>query len=217
MKSILIMTVALLASTLLFAAEVKNSKKSTANSGNIKMNVPVEASALNVEGSLEVRGELRLSSDSGHVTLIPASETSSTTYILPTTDGTNGQFLTTNGSGTLSWTTYHPHRANCPQGFTLIGTPDTADAFCISSTQETASTWLKAITNCYSKTTKAHLCTASEWAMSCVDEKAQNMTGHWEWVADSGSNYGRIIGLSGCDSFNGATVDASYPSRCCFR
>lgn len=221
MKTILITIIALLASTSLFAVEAQNTKKNKINSGNIKINVPVEASALDIGGDLDVGGsvnvggEIRLISNSGHVSLVPASGTSSTTYILPATDGTNGQFLTTNGSGILSWTT--PHRADCPQGFTLIGSPDTAEAFCISSTQETTSTWLKAITNCYNKPTKAHLCTASEWAMSCVAEKIKNMTGHWEWVSDSGSNYGRIIGLSGCDSFNGATVDANYSSRCCFR
>jgi len=42
---------------------------------------------------------------SGYVGLSPAAVAGSTTYTLPSADGTNGQTLTTNGSGTLSWAT----------------------------------------------------------------------------------------------------------------
>jgi hypothetical protein len=35
----------------------------------------------------------------------PVIQVGSATYTLPTTDGTSGQALTTNGSGTLSWST----------------------------------------------------------------------------------------------------------------
>ena len=53
---------------------------------------------------LDVKGTLRLSgSTSGYVGLAPAAAAGSTTYTLPSSDGTNGQSLTTNGSGTLSW------------------------------------------------------------------------------------------------------------------
>ena len=53
---------------------------------------------------LDVKGTLRLSgSTSGYVGLAPAAAAGSTTYTLPSADGTNGQSLTTNGSGTLSW------------------------------------------------------------------------------------------------------------------
>ncbi len=56
--------------------------------------------------SLDVKGALRLSgSTSGYVGFSPAAAAGSTTYTLPTADGTNGQALTTNGSGTLSWVT----------------------------------------------------------------------------------------------------------------
>lgn len=41
---------------------------------------------------------------SGYVGLQGASAAGSTTYTLPSADGTNGQVLQTNGSGTLSWT-----------------------------------------------------------------------------------------------------------------
>lgn len=53
---------------------------------------------------LDVKGTLRLSgSTSGYVGLSPAAAAGSTTYTLPSADGTTGQFLSTNGTGTLSW------------------------------------------------------------------------------------------------------------------
>ena len=189
----------------------------TAN-GNVGIGTISPSSALEVSGPVNVKGVLKLSgSNSGQVSFIAPADGGSTTYTLPTADGSDGQFLTTNGDGTLVWATLHLHRTVCPKGFNLIGTPDSSDAFCISTVQENASTWLGGIKNCYNKNIKSRLCSASEWAMSCVAEGPKNMTGHWEWVADSGSNYGRIIGLAGCDSFNGALIEASYPSRCCFR
>lgn len=54
--------------------------------------------------SLDVKGTIRLSgASSGYVGLAPASAAGSTTYTLPSADGTNGQYLSTNGSGTLAW------------------------------------------------------------------------------------------------------------------
>jgi hypothetical protein len=53
---------------------------------------------------LDVKGTLRLSgSSSGYVGFAPAAAAGSTTYTLPSADGSNGQFLKTNGAGTLSW------------------------------------------------------------------------------------------------------------------
>lgn len=58
----------------------------------------------NPGSELDVKGTLRLSgSTSGYVGLSPAAAAGSTTYTLPSGDGTTGQFLSTNGSGTLSW------------------------------------------------------------------------------------------------------------------
>lgn len=53
---------------------------------------------------LDVKGTLRLSgSSSGYVGLAPASTAGSTTYTLPSADGSSGNALVTNGSGVLSW------------------------------------------------------------------------------------------------------------------
>ena len=205
--------------------------------GNSNLDGPVNISGdVRVAGALETNGPFNLNgplkmgetvfsknmlkisgAKSGFISFVTPPEAGATTYTLPKIDGKTGEFLTTDGSGTLTWSTLKPYRINCPKDFSLIGTPDTSEVFCISTAQEQPSSWLKAIANCFSKSVKARLCTASEWAMSCVTETSKKMTGHWEWVADSGSNYGRIIGLAGCDSFNGASVDMAYGSRCCFR
>lgn len=58
----------------------------------------VGTTGLNVTGNLRLYG-----STSGYVGLAPAAIAGSTTYTLPAADGTSGQFLSTNGSGTLSW------------------------------------------------------------------------------------------------------------------
>ena len=55
---------------------------------------------------LDVKGAMRLSgSTSGYVGFTAAAAAGSTTYTLPSADGTSGQFLRTNGAGTLSWAT----------------------------------------------------------------------------------------------------------------
>lgn len=53
---------------------------------------------------LDVKGVLRLSgSTSGYVGLTAPAAAGSQVYTLPASDGTNGQFLTTSGTGLLSW------------------------------------------------------------------------------------------------------------------
>ena len=69
-------------------------------SGNVGIGTASPGSALDVKGTLRLSG-----SSSGYVGLAPAAAAGSTTYTLPSADGTTGQVLSTNGSGTLSWTT----------------------------------------------------------------------------------------------------------------
>jgi hypothetical protein len=68
------------------------------NAGFVGINQASPGSALDVKGTLRLSG-----STSGYVGLAPAAAAGSVTYTLPSTDGTTGQFLSTNGSGTLSW------------------------------------------------------------------------------------------------------------------
>jgi hypothetical protein len=68
------------------------------NDGNVGIN------NTNPGSNLDVKGTLRISGDSyGYVGLAPYSTAGGATYTLPSTSGTNGQVLSTNGSGTLSW------------------------------------------------------------------------------------------------------------------
>ncbi len=68
------------------------------STGNIGIGNASPGSALDVKGTIRLSG-----STSGYVGFSPAAAAGSTTYTLPIADGSNGQQLTTNGSGTLSW------------------------------------------------------------------------------------------------------------------
>ena len=70
------------------------------SSGNVGVGTTSAGSKLDVKGTLRLSG-----STSGYVGLAPAAAAGSTTYTLPSADGTSGQVLQTNGSGTLSWAT----------------------------------------------------------------------------------------------------------------
>ena len=75
---------------------------------------------------LDVKGTLRLSgSTSGYVGFAPAAAAGSTTYLLPAADGSAGQFLSTNGSATLSWSSSSAGVSNFSAGSTGF-TPSTA-------------------------------------------------------------------------------------------
>ncbi len=120
-----------------------------------------------------------------------------------------------------AWTAYGAAgatgRTSCPSGFTLIGTSGSAEAFCISTNEETSANWLNAVTACYNKSTTARLCSAGEWAMACVSGLPTGMTGNSEWVADLSGASGQLVGGASCGSFGIASVSHSYGSRCCFR
>ena len=59
----------------------------------------------NALAPLDVNGEMRTrGATAGYVGFKAAASTSSTTYTWPTTAGTNGYILTTDGTGTLTWT-----------------------------------------------------------------------------------------------------------------
>jgi len=69
-------------------------------SGNFGIGQATPGSKLDVKGTIRLSG-----ATSGYVGLAPAAAAGSTTYTLPAADGTSGQFLSTNGTGTLSWAT----------------------------------------------------------------------------------------------------------------
>jgi hypothetical protein len=60
----------------------------------------ITSTLLQAKGTFQLMG-----SSSGYVGFTAAATAGSTTYTLPSADGTSGQALTTNGSGTLVWST----------------------------------------------------------------------------------------------------------------
>ncbi|NBW99868.1 hypothetical protein EBR03_09900, partial [bacterium] len=130
-----------------------------------------------------------------------------------------------------SWMAFGSFRTSCPSGFTLIGTSGTAEAFCISTAEETGANWIGAVTACYNKTPSAHLCTVAEWTMACVSGLPSSMLdSDWEWVSQMAYVYGGTgtnangaiaMGANTCSSATNAStnVDRSntYVSRCCLR
>ena len=68
--------------------------------GNVGIGTNNPGSLLDVKGSFRLSG-----ATSGFVGFTAPNIAGSTTYILPSADGTTGQFLSTNGSGVLSWAT----------------------------------------------------------------------------------------------------------------
>jgi hypothetical protein len=114
-----------------------STKMTVLGSGNVGI------STTNPGSTLDVKGIIRLSgSTSGYVGLQPAAAAGSTTYTLPTADGTNGQALLTNGSATLSWgvpaTTHTFTSATNTLTSTVNGVVATANA--VNSVSNTSAT-----------------------------------------------------------------------------
>ncbi|WP_415061505.1 beta strand repeat-containing protein [Bdellovibrio sp.] len=177
----------------------------------------ISGKAANVTGTIAVANGGTGATTLALNNVVLGNGTSAVQVVAP---GASGNVLTSNGTTWVSQAASSGGRTSCPAGFTLIGTSGSTEAFCISSSQETSATWANANIQCRSKSPKARLCTASEWAAACFDGAAgpNNMTGHWEWVADLGtSTNGQVMGDSGCDSFNNLYVTNPAGSRCCFR
>lgn len=108
---------------------------------------PVGTGVLRVAGDaqLQAQGDLRFGdADSSNWVAFQGASTisSNVTWTLPATDGTSGQALTTNGSGTLSWSTntvsISDETSNNTRYLTFSsGTSGTASTLFVSSTKFT--------------------------------------------------------------------------------
>ena len=107
----------------------------------------------------------------------------------------------------------------CPNHFN-----DTGYNYCIQRNENSARNWYRASDYCADRY-NARLCASSEWYNACINNKATNMTGNWEWVdswSDGGGDSAVVRGLSGCSSPDrraavreqDASLD-SYSFRCC--
>jgi len=126
---------------------------------------------------------------------------------------------------------------SCPAGYTLVGTPSTLEAYCISTSQAPGSyTWNQATQNCYANAgyaTSAHLCSVEEWQTACVSGvPSMGHTGVGDWVSGftyNSSNNVNTIALGqngfGCSAYPNGTngwlanypEGATYSYRCCFK
>lgn len=94
------------------------------SSGYVGIGTTSPGSALDVKGTIRLSG-----ATSGYVGFTPAAAAGSTVYTLPSSDGTNGQALTTNGSGVLSWSTISSSGSSGSSGgWSLSGNSSTSSS-----------------------------------------------------------------------------------------
>lgn len=117
-------------------------------------------------------------------------------------------------------------RVSCPTGFTLIGTPGSRMAFCISSNKEPSqASYVASLAACYNKTPseRAEVCTTQQWTSACASGTPLSQPlggGTYEWTLDFayGSNHAC---MTSCNAWNDGSwcnpTTASYSYRCCLR
>lgn len=148
-----------------------------------------------------------------------------------TTGAEDGKFLMSNSSGEASWAS--PFRTSCPEGYSLIGTSGTPDAFCITTSYEkpggfAGRNWSNAYNNCAAKTPAASLCTINEWRRACkssvaLQDKDQGLwlldiSPYWNQDSNSLAHDGAwIIDGDSCEPQEVLPKSAVSVYRCCFR
>ena len=171
--------------------------------GNVGIGTTTPGSKLDVAGSVNVSGNVKLSgSVSGYVQISAPASSVGSTYTLPTADGSAGQVLATNGSGVLAWANGIPTGAILlwsgassliPGGWRLCdgtnGTPDLRDRFVVGA--------------------------GNSYAVGAQDGSKDAVVvshTHTKTVGDSGTHTHNVIfrsSGSGSGGLNGAQVDTS--------
>ncbi|MBT6439765.1 MAG: hypothetical protein HOK72_08645, partial [Flavobacteriales bacterium] len=159
-------------------------------------------------------GEIQLVDMNGSYTGFKSPDilVANTIYTLPTEDGTNGQFLQTDGSQNLSW--QNPGAGACLANMSAVN-----DQYCIDDNEQAvpADFWGAAI-GCIGADKR--LCTLSEWFYACQTNPAGWNVGQgvddFEWVEFGGSNSGTVVGNGACDNTSTFNFTSNHVYRCCY-
>lgn len=123
------------------------------------------STAINTSGLIQTSSGLRVYSGTNYVELKAPTLSQNTSYALPAADGTNGQLLTTNGSGQLSWTTVTTSggtvtgvTASAP----LASSGGTAPVISLNDSGVTAGTYSKVVVNAKGLITSGSNVTATD-------------------------------------------------------
>lgn len=187
------------------------------STGTLQVNVGTGASQI-----IQLNGSSQLPAVSGAlVTNLNASNISSGTVAsarLGTGTTSASTFLRGDGQWVNPSNTNSAGRQSCPATYTLVGTPGSRSAFCISTNEKTATNWQAAVSACYASSPRATLCSAQEWSSACQAGALANATDDWEWVAGFGYYDGAVVlGSGACGVSSNAAPSSSYAYRCCLR
>ena len=159
-------------------------------------------------------GEIQLIDMNGSYTGFKSPDilVANTIYTLPTGDGTNGQFLQTDGSQNLSW--QNPGAAACLANMSPVNTQ-----YCIDDNDSGAQTDFWGASQACIVADK-RLCTLSEWYFACQGSPGSwnpgTATNDYEWIEFGGSNSGTAVGSGGCTVTSTFNFSSNHVYRCCY-
>ena len=117
----------------------------------------------------------------------------------------------------------------CPAGFSRVGEATAPGSFCITQDQQPATSYLQAMTDCFTMDTAPdeatpHLCTQEEWYIACSQGPDLNqpaihdMTNDWEWIADMlDKARALVMGRGSCGARQESKLNGQLGFRCCIR